>query len=280
LAIELKCSRRTLIRQFSQFWHSCPKSNKNYKYNFGILVCDAIYLEGRKEAVLIGKTLSGIVHWLFAFRENYFSWRLFFCSIKTPKIIVCDGQKGMLSAIKDVFPQTRIQRCHFHVLHRARMLLTKNPKTIAGIKLNYIIKKLNKIRTRRQKRRWIRLFNRWNKKHDKYLKERSLGVKPSGKQTWWYTHKRLRSCRSLIKNALPCLFTYIGHHQIPRTTNHVEGGINSRLKELIRRLNTTTQRITNEKQKSSCSSFFTIKTNPKTSTKCHLTRVRRPERRE
>ena len=235
LAVELKCSRRTLTRRFNQFWHNRPKPNKNYKYDSGILVCDAIYLEGRKEAVLIGKTLSSMVHWSFAFRENYFSWRVFFWSIKTPEVIVCDGQKGMLSAIKDVFPQARIQRCHFHVLHRARMLLTRNPKTTTGIKLNYIIKKLSKIRTRRQKRRWIRLFNRWNKKHDKYLKERSFGVKPSGKQIWWYTHNRLRSCRSLIKNSLPDLFTYIGHYQVPRTTNHVEGGINSRLKELIRR---------------------------------------------
>jgi len=235
LAKELKCSRRTLIRQFIQFWNENPEPNKDCQYDDGILICDALYLEGRKGTVLIGRTLSTVVFWLFASRENYWSWRLFFGSIKTPKVIVCDGQKGMLSAVKDVFPQTRIQRCHFHVLHRARMLLTRSPKTTAGIKLNYIIKKLNKVRTRRQKRRWIRRFNRWNKKHDKYLKERSFGVKPNGKPTWWYTHKRLRACRNLINNALPHLFTYIGHYPVPRTTNHVEGGINSRLKELLHR---------------------------------------------
>jgi hypothetical protein len=55
------------------------------------------------------------------------------------------------------------------------------------------------------------------------------------KRTWWYTHRNLRAARSLIRNALPHLFTFVRYPQIPRTTNHVEGGINSRLKELIHR---------------------------------------------
>lgn len=248
-------SRRTTDRRFSQFWNSCPKPSKNCHGDSGILVLDAIYLSGRRDAVMIGRSPASVSHWLFAHRENYWSWKLFFKSIKAPGVIVCDGQKGMLSAIKEVFPETKIQRCHFHVLQRARISLTRNPKTTAGIKLNQIIKKLNKTRTRRQKRRWIRLFNRWSKKHDKYLKERSFGVKPSGKQTWWYRHKRLRSCRSLIKNALPYLFTYIGHYQIPRTTNHVEGGINSRLKELIYRH----RGLTIQKKKVIASYFFRSK---------------------
>lgn len=229
------CSRRTLDRKFVRFWNSYPKPNRNYKYDSGILICDAIYLEGRQEAVLIGKTLSGVVSWSFAPRENYWSWVLFFRSINYPNTIVCDGQKGMLASIEAVFPKTRVQRCHFHVLLRTRVLLTRNPKTEPGIKLKLIIKKLNKIRTRRQKRRWIREFRQWDKKYSKYLKQRSFGIKPTGKPTWWYTHKRLRACRNLISNALPHLFTYIGHYRIPRTTNHVEGGINSRLKELLHR---------------------------------------------
>lgn len=38
-----------------------------------------------------------------------------------------------------------------------------------------------------------------------------------------------------IRNALPHLFTFIDYPHVPRTTNHVEGGVNSRLKELVHR---------------------------------------------
>jgi len=51
----------------------------------------------------------------------------------------------------------------------------------------------------------------------------------------WYTHRKIRAARSLIRNALPHLFIFIDHPYVPRTTNHVEGGVNSRLKELVHR---------------------------------------------
>lgn len=52
---------------------------------------------------------------------------------------------------------------------------------------------------------------------------------------WWYTHQKLGSARAPIQNALPYLFTFIEMPNVPRTRNHVEGGVNARLKELIRR---------------------------------------------
>jgi hypothetical protein len=51
---------------------------------------------------------------------------------------------------------------------------------------------------------------------------------------WWYTQRKLRAVRSLLKNSAPHLFTWILLPGVPRTTNHVEGGINSKLKDLFR----------------------------------------------
>ncbi|MFH1653258.1 MAG: hypothetical protein ABIE74_04290 [Pseudomonadota bacterium] len=122
-----------------------------------------------------------------------------------------------------------------HVIRQAHAKLTRNPKTVAGKEMRLLIKELPAIHTRRQKRRWIRKWRYWSKKHYRFLTERSYGETQNKKRSWWYTHKQPRAVRSLIKNSLPHLFTFIGHPEIPRTSNHVEGGINSRLKELIHR---------------------------------------------
>ena len=57
----------------------------------------------------------------------------------------------------------------------------------------------------------------------------------TGKQKWWYTHKTLRGIRSHINNALPYIFSYVRHPNIPKTTNSLEGGINKLIAELITR---------------------------------------------
>jgi len=176
-----------------------------------------------------------VIRWLFAKRESYGSWLLFFSQIPAPRIVVCDGQKGMRSALRTLWPQTRIQRCVFHVHELAMARITKNPRTIFGQQLRTIVRRLFAVRTRRQKRRWIRMYRSWRQKSEQFLKERTKIQIPGRKRSWWYTHRNLRSVRSLIDNALPELFVYIGHAEIPRTTNHVEGGINSRLSELIHR---------------------------------------------
>lgn len=227
-------SRQSLTVWLHPFWKkrlmpSVPKEH------VAVLVIDGLYLESRSHCVLIGKTPYAVVFWMFAERETYGSWRLFCQSVPAPRIVVCDGQRGMRIAIRDAWPHTRIQRCIVHVFQLATARLTQRPKTTAGQTLRVLVHQLFTVRTRRQKRRWIRAYHRWRRQHDRFLKERTIGEQPGRKRTWWYTHKRIRSVRALLDNALPELFTYIGHPEIPRTTNHVEGGINSRLSELLHR---------------------------------------------
>lgn len=227
-------SRQSLAAWLRPFRKTCPVPLVPGE-PVDVLVIDGLYLESRSHCVLIGKTPRAVVFWMFAERETYGSWRLFCQRIPAPRVVVCDGQRGMRSAIRDVWPQTRIQRCIIHVFQLATARLTQRPKSDAGQTLRVLIHEMLLVRTRRQKRRWIRGYRGWRKRYDSFLKERTIGQQPGKKRTWWYTHKRIRSVRSLLDNALPDLFTYIGHPEIPRTTNHVEGGINSRLAELLHR---------------------------------------------
>lgn len=233
IARSRRVSVRTLERRFSCFLKR--KNPTTWSSSVDVLIIDGLYLESRENCVLIGKTKTTIIQWLFVQRENYGSWRLFCESVRAPRVVVCDGQRGMRAALRDAWPHTLVQRCMVHIFQLATARLTQRPKTNAGQALRILVCQLFGIRTRRQKRRWIRKYRGWRKRYDRFLKERTIGQQPGKKRTWWYTHKRIRSVRTLLDNALPELFTYIGHPEIPRTTNHVEGGINSRLSELLYR---------------------------------------------
>jgi transposase-like protein len=149
-----------------------------------------------------------------------------------PKVIVCDGQKGLIKAIHEVWPQTIIQRCLIHISRQAKAWLTQNPKAEAGQELRLIVKKLTDIETETEKIIWLKSFDDWQKKYDYFLKEKTRH--PIMEKNWWYTHKKLRAIRSLLKNSLDNLFVYLNDPRVPKTSNDVEGGINSRIKDLLR----------------------------------------------
>lgn len=201
-----------------------------------ILVLDGTSIVKRQGMLLIagdGEKRQP-VSWLAIGRESYDSWSVFQRKLAweglAPSVVVCDAQRGLLKATHEVWPKARVQRCLIHVVRQSCLWLTQNPKTGAGQELLELVHALTDIRTRRQKRRWIRAFKYWNRKYDRFLKDKTYG----GHNRWWYTHRRLRGTRSLLHNAVPDLFRFVTDPSIPRTSNHVEGGLNARLKELFR----------------------------------------------
>jgi len=234
LAKQSDVSLRTLMRWFSPFWKQPPQPD--IQTGVRVLVLDGTSVMKRECMLLIAGNADARqpVSWMDCPRECYDSWAVFlrdlsWCGV-TPEVVICDAQRGLLKAIREVWPTVQIQRCLIHVVRQACTWLTRNPQTRAGRELLVLVHELSYIQTKRQKRRWVRKFWRWDKHHDSFLKERSYS--PSGR--WWYTHRRLRGTRSLIKNALPELFRFVTDPSIPKTSNHVEGGLNARLKELFR----------------------------------------------
>lgn len=225
---------RTVERWFTPFWNTPPQPR--IQTSVRVLVVDGTSVMKRKRMLLIaadGQT-SRPVSWMDCPRECYDSWLVFLRDLSlrgvTPEFVVCDAQRGLLKAICEVWPRVKTQRCLIHVVRQSCIWLTQHPQTRAGRELLVLVKGLVAIQTKRQKRRWVRKFHKWFKRHNTFLKERSYG--PSGK--WWYTHRKLRGTRSLLKNAIPDLFRFVTDHSIPKTSNHVEGGLNARLKELFR----------------------------------------------
>lgn len=237
IAKHFRVTRKAVTEWFEPLWDEPLSVPQPTNVTSQILIVDGVRL-ARGAWVLVGRTLARVASWIFTDGESTAAWTGFTTSIiGTPWAVVLDGRAGLLAAVRYTWPDTLIQRCHFHIQKSARILLTKRPVLSDGQAIQVILADLKFVRTRRQKRRWLHRYRRWEKRSATFLGERTISKERTltGRLRSWFTHKKLRAVRSLIQNALPHLFTYVRHPTMPRTTNHVEGGLNSRFGELIRR---------------------------------------------
>lgn len=233
IASRMRCSPSTTQRHFRVCWRDEPHP-PSWIVPSRIVVLDGTSLVARQQVVLIAYGNGDVrqLSWAFTERETMTSWSALLARIPAPRFVVCDGQKGLLKAIRTQWPATLIQRCLIHIVRQSCAWLTRHPQTMAGQQLLYIMRALPAVRTRHQKRRWLHRFWNWCRKYELFLATRTRH--PIDARRWWYTHRKLRRVRTLIERSLPYLFTFVRHPEVPRTSNHVEGGINARLHELFR----------------------------------------------
>ena len=143
----------------------------------------------------------------------------------TLNAVMLDGKPGIIS----LFEGTPLQMCHFHMKSIITRKLTRTPKLQASIELKHIVSHLGKVSSCR----FEFMLLTWHKKHALFLNEK---VDDDSKRGWHYKHKRLRSTHRSLMKFLPYLFTYqrYPHFNIPTTTNHLDGGCFSPLKDLLR----------------------------------------------
>ena len=133
-----------LKEQWSQeyeTWMQRDLSDKHYVYVWA----DGIYANVRLEddankrqclLVLMGATADGhkeLIAVTDGYRESKQSWRELLLDLKqrglaiAPKLAVGDGALGFWAAVREVFPETREQRCW---VHKTANVLNKMPKSV------------------------------------------------------------------------------------------------------------------------------------------------------
>jgi hypothetical protein len=210
------------------------------------IVVDGIRVGG--QICLIARTTEFVIAWAWVPYESSAYWDELLRLLPPPTYVVCDGQKGLLRALALCWPTTVVQRCRFHAWLNVKAKLTLHPESKAGQSLLQLARDLQRVRTRRQARRWKRKLKSWYRKHKTFINERTVKVSPEPrKRHWRYTHERTRSAyRQLNKIADDLLrSSYKRSLQLPGTTNHVEGGINSQIRTRIK----LHRGMTNEHQK-------------------------------
>lgn len=198
--------------------------------------------------LLIASNGSHVIGWQWADKENTAAYLALLQRFVRPDLVVTDGHRGAWSAITTLWPGVPVQRCFFHVRQRVKILLTRHPRTQAGIEANALTKTLMKISTPLQAAAWLVAYYQWETRWETYLKERTyLGKKaPSltDQRLWWYTHDRVRKVRAMYRQMIKTqtLFTYLAPLENdpeaqpwPKTTSSLEGGINAGVKRVLER---------------------------------------------
>lgn len=165
--------------------------------------------------------------------EKFDTWVSFIKQLPPAEYFVCDGQKGLIKAIKLLYPSAKIQICIWHVYRRVVTKLTQNPQTDAGKELLYIGKfLLTKVRDKDMADLFISWLDDWYQRFESFIKERTYG---ENKRKWFYTHKNVRSAYRTMRKYLndKMLLTFLKDKDIPRTNNGLEGGINSQIKRMV-----------------------------------------------
>jgi hypothetical protein len=158
--------------------------------------------------------------------------------IAEPELVVSDGGAGFAKALKKTWPHAKHQRCVFHAFCQIKRYTTTQPKTAAGIELYALSKELLHIETSEGAEKWVTLFVEWMAKYSLFLSQMTHDEFGNSRPK----HERLIKAKNSIIRLLKegTMFTYLDDSlrdkidDIPSTTNQIEGGINSRLRAMLR----------------------------------------------
>lgn len=142
-----------------------------------------------------------------------------------PRYLTMDGERSVMRAAREVWPQTLIQRCLRHIQNEGLRWLRTRPKTQAGKDLRGLLKDVCEIRTVKERDRFIDSYKSWLTQYKNFVMSLPKDAIAS---------KDLKRTIVLINNALPDMFHYLFDPNIPHTTNTLES-FHSRLKADYRR---------------------------------------------
>lgn len=135
--------------------------------------------------------------------------------------VTIDGKIG----IKQVFTAYPTQICQWHFQANLLRKTTLHPRTQLGQNLKYIATHF--INQRWSKQQLQSAYEALNKNYTDFLNERNYNNQ--------YVHRSLRSAMRTIKTNINHIFNFQDYPQlnIPNTTNHLDGGINPKIKKLV-----------------------------------------------
>lgn len=232
--VDMDVSGRTFRRNTSKFWRCWalpPLIDEIHR----VVYVDGIHL-GRKAVILIACSDEYVLGWYLARHEHTQAWVNLLRRIAPPDMVVSDGGQGFLSAVKQIWPDTQVQRCTFHAYSQVRRYTTRNPRLVPGRELLLIANELLHIKTEKDALIWLRRYFDWCKYWDEFLSEKTF---IEGKYV--FTHERLRKAKASLNRLINSghLFTYLDPllslgGTLPSMNNQIEGGVNAPIREMLR----------------------------------------------
>ena len=207
-----------------------------------VLMLDGTYFQDW--CVIIASTGEHVRGWQWCNQESKPAYRALLERLPAPDMVVVDGGRGAAAALAECWPDTKVQRCYFHIFRTVTRHLTMNPRLEAGKQLRALTTALMRVSNLDEATEWTRQYVAWEAEWDTFLKHRTYAgthkERPTGVgqiAQWWFTHRELRRCRALFRGLIRHhqLFTWLTFDEPrARTTSPLEGGPNKALKELLR----------------------------------------------
>lgn len=221
IAKEKKCSVSTVQRLFKECLDKPPtpqiKNNKECH-----LMIDGTYASDFCVIYYFDNDLKHLQYFEIVKDENYLDFKLTLELLKATELnivsITSDGDKGLIMAVREVFPGTRHQRCITHVQRMGLAYLTRFPKYKAGKELRLIVNDLHKIYSHEDRAEWVKRYRDWEAGYYDFLNERNSLLS----DLKLFKHYDIRRVRTLINNSLPNLFYYLDDPKIPKSNNGLE----------------------------------------------------------
>lgn len=223
LSKESGYGKRTLKRYFHEYLQQAPVLHVYPSQRVNLLIdgtyfshdlCLILYRDQAIKFTQLYRLSNG--EWYEELREDLSNLIRLGVDIES---ITCDGHKALLKAIRKVCKDVIVQRCLVHIQRMCRIWLTLRPRTQAAIELRKIVSRLHLITTELQRDYWVVSLVRWYEQYESFVNEKSANQNTG---RYWYKHKFLRRSFMVIKRALPDMFQYLNHPQIPKSTNGLE----------------------------------------------------------
>lgn len=220
---------RSFRRQIAWCWDLVPRLGPVETIHHAVLV-DGIWIG--TWCLLIALSDTGrVLGWQWCARESTAAWNALLEQIPAPAVLVSDGGSGLPSALHQCWPETKHQRCLFHLQMNTTRHLTRNPRTTAGRALRRLVMDLSGVRDEDTAIDWHLRLEQWWQTFGHLTNERTL----LRNGQFGFTHDRLRKAWLLIRLVVrkDLLFTHIAYGN-PRTTSALEG-LNAQIRDLLRR---------------------------------------------
>ncbi len=226
---------RTFRRRTSEFWHVWPLPPVTGE------VCRVVFVDGiylaRNVVVLIACSEEHVLGWYVARSENSRAYRALMARIAPPDVAVTDGGPGFQKARRELWPETRVQRCTFHAFEQVRRYTTTRPRTQAGVDLYALAKGLLGVADSEQAAAWVASYAEWCATYDEFLGEETT----NDEGRTFLTHERLVKARNSLTALVRqgTLFTYVDPDLVGRlgglpATNNMVESLNAQLRHMLR----------------------------------------------
>lgn len=116
---------RTFRRNTAWCWTIEPRLRPPTEIHHAVLV-DGVWVAGWCLLIALSDT-GHVLAWQWSGGESVAAWKALLEQVPAPAVLVSDGGTGIPTALRECWPETRHQRCLFHLQMRVSRHLTRNP---------------------------------------------------------------------------------------------------------------------------------------------------------